>query len=130
LLGCSSGADTLNHRIRFITHQGKQILLVDLSSCSAVEVEKIVRAIPELVTTRPRGSLLVLSDFTGASFDEDAIRTMKETAVFDKPYVKKSAWVGTEGLPTSFSKDMTKFSGRQFRSFQDRDEALSWLVKD
>jgi hypothetical protein len=45
------------------------------------------------VTTQPRGSVLILSDFTGASFDEEAIRAMKESAVFDKPYIKKSAWV-------------------------------------
>jgi hypothetical protein len=31
----------MSDRIRFITHQGKQILLVDLSHCSAAEVEKV-----------------------------------------------------------------------------------------
>jgi hypothetical protein len=39
------------HRIQFITHQAKQILLVDLSNCSAGEVEKIARTVPEVVTT-------------------------------------------------------------------------------
>ena len=81
-------------RIRFITHQGKQILVVDLSNCSTAEVERIIRAVPEVVTTRPRASVLILSDFTGASFDEEAIWAMRESAVFDKPYVERSAWVG------------------------------------
>jgi hypothetical protein len=63
---------TVAHRIQFITHQAKQILLVDLSNCSAGEVEKIARTVPEVVTTRQRGSVLILSDFTGASFDEEA----------------------------------------------------------
>jgi hypothetical protein len=62
---------TVAHRIQFITHQAKQILLVDLSNCSAGEVEKIARTVPEVVTTRQRGSVLILSDFTGASFDEE-----------------------------------------------------------
>jgi len=53
----------LTDHIRFITHQGKQILLLDLSNCSAAEVGKIFRAVPELVTTRPWGSVLILSDF-------------------------------------------------------------------
>ena len=57
----------MRERIRLINHHGKQVLVVDLSNCSAVEVEKIVRAVPEFVTTRPRGSVLILSDFTGAS---------------------------------------------------------------
>jgi hypothetical protein len=120
----------VNDHIRFITHQGKQILLVDLSNCSAGEVEKIVRALPEVVTTRQRGSVLILSDFTGASFDEEAIRTMKETAVFDKPYIKKSAWVGAENLPELLSENLKSFSRREFPTFKTREEAMTWLVKD
>jgi hypothetical protein len=72
-------------RIHFITHQGNQILLVDLSNCSTAEAERIIRAVPGVVTTRPRASVLILSDFTGASFDAEAIPAMKESAVFDKP---------------------------------------------
>jgi hypothetical protein len=118
------------HRIQFITHQAKQILLVDLSNCSAGEVEKIVRTVPEVVTTRQRGSVLVLSDLTGSSFDEEAVRAMKEAAVFDKPYIKKSAWVGAESLPELFSESVKSFSRREFPAFKTREEALAWLVKD
>jgi isopentenyl diphosphate isomerase/L-lactate dehydrogenase-like FMN-dependent dehydrogenase len=79
--------------VSVITHQGKQILLIDLSYGSATEVEEVLRAFPDVVTARPGASVLILSDFTGASFGQEAIRVMKETAVFDKPYsVKKSAW--------------------------------------
>jgi hypothetical protein len=120
----------MNDRLRFFTHQGKEILLIDLSHCTAVEVEKILRAVPDLVTTRPRSSVLILSDFTGAVFDQEAIRTMKESAVFDKPYVKKSAWVGAHNFPMVFSDDVKKFSQREFTNFQTRQEALAWLVKD
>jgi hypothetical protein len=69
-------------RARFITHHDKQILLIDLSNCSPDNVDTIFRTVPDLVTTRPLGSVLVLSDFTGASFDEEAILVMQETAVF------------------------------------------------
>jgi hypothetical protein len=120
----------LADRVRFITHQGKQILIVDLSNCSAVEVEQIVRALPELVTTRPRGSVLILSDFSGAKLDEEAIRAMKEAAVFDKPYVKKSAWVGAESVPEVFREDLKSFSRREFPVFETREGALDWLTKD
>src|SRR5271156_4516244 len=116
-------------RIRFIAHHGKQMLLVDLSHCSSAEVEKIYRELPEFVVTRPLSSVLILSDFTGASFDEEAMRVMKETAVFDKPYVKKSAWVGAENLE-AFSEKMRDFSRRDFPAFETREEALTWLVKE
>jgi stage II sporulation SpoAA-like protein len=106
------------------------VLLVDLSNCSSGEVEKIIRGLPELVTTRPRGSVLILSDFTGASFDEEAVRAMKEAAVFDKPYVKKSAWVGAENLSKMFSEAVKSFSRREFPAFKTREEALAWLAKE
>jgi|ERR1017187_4253051 hypothetical protein len=119
----------MTDRLRFITHQGKQILLIDLSNCRATEVEKVFRSVPDLVTTCPLGSVLILSDFTGASFDQEAIRVMKETAVFDKPYVKKSAWIGTESFPQVFSDDLRNFSQREFTVFKTREEALAWLVQ-
>ncbi len=120
----------MHERIRLINHHGKQVLVVDLSNCSAREVEQIVRALPEFVTTRPLGSVLILSDLTGASFDQDAIRAMKESAVFDKPYVKKSAWVGAESLPAVFRENLKSFSRREFPTFRTRREALDWLVED
>ncbi|HXO35141.1 MAG TPA: hypothetical protein VN901_22620 [Candidatus Acidoferrales bacterium] len=120
----------MTDRLRFITHQDKKILLIDLSGCPAAEVEKIFRAVPELVTSRPRGSVLILTDFNGASFDQEAMRVMKETAVFDKPYVKKSAWAGAENLPHVFSENLSSFSGREFPAFKTREQALAWLAKD
>ena|ERR1700733_13647696 len=120
----------MTDRLRFITHQGKQILLIDVSHCSPGEVETIFRRVPDLVTARPKGSVLILSDFTGASFDQEAIRIMKETAVFDKPHVKKSAWMGTENFPRVFAEDLNNFSRREFVVFETREEALAWLAKD
>jgi hypothetical protein len=55
----------MTDRIQFIVHEGKQILLVDLSNSSAAEVEKTLRALPDVVTTCPRNSVLALTDFTG-----------------------------------------------------------------
>jgi len=120
----------LHERISLVKHRNKQLLLVDLSGCSSGMVEQVVRAVPDYVTTQPVGSVLLLADFTGASFDEEAVRTIKEVAVFDKPYVKKSAWVGTASLPVGFKDDIKKFSRREFHIFADRQEALDWLAKD
>jgi hypothetical protein len=120
----------MTDRIRFIAHEGKQILLVDLSECSAREVEEILRALPDVVTARPLGSVLAVTDFSGATFDAEGIRVLKETAAFDKPFVKKSAFVGTLNLPHGFTEDVSNFSGRQFPTFHTRNEALAWLAKD
>ena len=120
----------MQDRIRFINHGKKKILLVDFSNCSANEVEEIARAVPDYVTVNPHGSVLVLTDFTEAAFDRDALRAMKETAVFDKPFVKKSALIGTQSLPRGFHEAMTSYSRRDLMIFKTREEALDWLAAD
>jgi hypothetical protein len=120
----------MHQRIRFIDHRAKKILFVDFSNCSANEVEEIARSAPDYITVQPRNSVLVLTDFSGAAFDRDALRAMKETAVFDKPFVKKSALIGTEDLPASFYDELKSFSRRDLLVFKTREEALDWLAVD
>ena len=120
----------MEERIRVIEYQGKQILLVDLSHCSADEVAKIAMVVPSYVTSEPRGSVLLLADFTGAEFDRIAIDRLKEGTVFDKPHVKRSAWVGIESLPKVFFEHIKSFSRRDLPVFKTREEALAWLVQE
>jgi hypothetical protein len=117
-------------RIRFITHQGKQILVVDLAHCPSAEVERTLRAAPDYVTAEPLRSVLLLADFTEATFNEETVRVMKGTATFDKPYIRKTAWIGTQSLPDLFRKEVSDFSKREFPVFRTRTEALEWLTKD
>jgi len=120
----------MEDRIRFIAHQGKQILLVDVSNCSAAEVKKISQIVPQYVTAEPKSSVLLLADFSGAEFDREAVTKVKETAVFDRPHVKKSAWVVTDSLPKIFYEHIKTFSRRELPTFKTREEALDWLVKE
>src|SRR2546422_8313284 len=98
-------------RVRFITHQGKRILLVDLTNCSAKDVMKVMAEVQRIVTAQPRESTLTLGDLTGAQFSRDVITRMKEVAVSDRPYVKRSAIVGAEGLPKVFYEPLRPLSG-------------------
>lgn len=120
----------MEDRIRFIQHKGQKILLVDLSNCPAAEVKRISELVPKFVTTHPKGSLLLLADFTGAEFDRETVTIMKEGAVFDRPYLKKSAWVGLGNLPKIFYEHIKVFSQRELPTFQNREDALEWLVKE
>ena len=120
----------MEERIRFIEHEGKRILFIDLSNCSADEVTTIARVVPSYVTSEPRGSVLLLADFTGAQFDRIAIDRLKEGTVFDRPHVKKSAWIGVESIPHVFFEHIKSFSRRELPSFKTREEALAWLVQE
>src|SRR5712692_9700731 len=89
-------------RVRFITHQGKQILFIDMTNCVSEEAMLIASEVRRVVTAQPRNSVLTLSDLTGGELRRDAITRMKEVAVFDRPYVKRAAIVGAESLPNVF----------------------------
>jgi hypothetical protein len=120
----------VQNRIRFISHKGKKILLVDCSNCSSAELEKFAELVPKRVTAEPRASLLLLADFTGAKFEKKSIESFKPALVFDRPHLKRSAWVVTEGLPKVFHDHLKSFSQRDLPTFKTREEALDWLVED
>ena len=116
-------------RIRFISHQGKRILLADVSHCSAAELERLAALVPEYVTSEPKGSVLLLADFTGTEFDHDSAMRLKESTVFDRPHLKRSAWVGVDSMPRVFYQNIKSFSQRDLPTFKTREEAMDWLVK-
>src|SRR6266849_7050487 len=117
-------------RVRFITHHGKQILLIDETNCGAEEVIELLTEVQRVVTAQPPDSVLTLSDLTGAQFSRAAITRMKEVAVFDRPYVKRAALVGAESLPKVFYAALKAFSRREFPRFKTREEAMDWLVRE
>jgi hypothetical protein len=70
---------------------------------------------------------LLLSDFTGATFDRDALGTMKESAVFDTSFVKKSTLIGIENFPREFE-ELTRYSRRELRIFKTPRESFGRRV--
>ena len=120
----------MDKHIRFITHKDKAILLVDCTNCSSQELETIARVLPTYVTAQPKESVLLLADFTGAHIDKTLATKMKEVLVRDRPYVKRSAWVGTESLPQVFYENFKSFSQRELPIFKTREEAMEWLTSD
>jgi hypothetical protein len=103
---------------------------VEVSHCPAETVAEVMRKVPDVVTTQPLRSVLIFVDFTGAAVNAEVLRALKETAVFDKPYIKKSAWVGAEDIPYEYIQTLTSYSLREFPSFKSREEGLEWLVKE
>jgi len=120
----------VDERIQFTEHRGKPILVVDLSHCGADHILTLLEEFRDKVASQPPDSLLVLADFTDASFDKSVITRMKELLVLDRPYVKHAAWVGTKSLPHVYYENFKSFSKRELPSFDTREEAMDWLVKD
>jgi hypothetical protein len=55
---------------------------------------------------------------------------VNSASVFDRPFVKRAAFVGAQSLPKVFYEALTTFSRREFRKFKTREEAMDWLVRE
>jgi hypothetical protein len=126
----SATGPSLDERLRFIKHKSQVIYLIDFTHCAAKEVRLLLDLIRADVARHEPGSLLTLADFTGAEIDKNVATRMKEVLALDRPYVKRSAWVGTESLPQVFYEHFKNFSQRDFPAFKTREEAMDWLVAE
>jgi hypothetical protein len=117
-------------RLQFIKHKGHPIYLIDFSQCSAKEMLTLLDMIRADIARHERGSLLTLADFTGAEVDKTVATRIKEVLVLDRPFVKRSALIGTESLPQVFYEHFKNFSQRELPTFKTREEAMEWLIKE
>lgn len=90
----------------------------------------MLEEIQHTVARHEKGSLLTLVDLTGAHVDKAVATRMKEVLVRDRPYVKRSAWVGVESVPKVYYENIKTFSQRDFPPFKTREEAMDWLVEE
>jgi hypothetical protein len=122
--------DAPPERLRFVKHKGQSIFLIDFSHCKGKEILLLLDQVRADVARHAAGSVLTLADFSGAQVDKTVATKIKEVLVFDRPYVKKSAWVGIDSLPHVFYENFKNFSQREFPSFETREEAMDWLLKE
>jgi hypothetical protein len=117
-------------RLRFVKHKGHAIYLIDVSHCAAKELLVLLELIRADIARHAPGSVLTLVDVTGAEIDKHVATRIKEVLVLDRPYVKRSAWVGAETLPHVFYEHFKTFSQRELPSFPTREDAMDWLVME
>jgi hypothetical protein len=118
-------------RVRFITHKGKKVLLVDYSNVT--EESQLVEMIEQrefLVDSQPKNSVLMVINVTGAKFSKEVLTRAKEANVYDLPYVRRSALVGVEDRQKAAVEAVAMFSKRHWENFATLAEALDWIVAD
>ena len=120
----------MDDRIHFITHKDKQILLIDFTDATIQQMLLLLEYVQITVARHGRDSIMTLADFKGAQIDRTVATRMKEVLTLDRPFVKKSAWVGTENLPHVFYENLQTFSRSEFPTFNTREEAMDWLVDE
>jgi hypothetical protein len=120
----------MDERISFVSHHGQKVMVIDFTGGEPKELLLLLEEIQRSVARHEHGSLLTLVDLTGAHIDRTVATRMKEVLVLDRPFVKRSAWVGVETLPKAYYDNFRTFSQREFPPFRTRAEAMEWLVRD
>ena len=120
----------MDDRIQFGEHKGKQILLIDFSSATANQMQLLLEQVRITVAQHAHESLLTLADFTDAEVDKAVATRLKEVLTLDRPFVKKTAWFGTEKIPHALLEGFHLFSRRNIATFKTREEAIEWLVAE
>jgi hypothetical protein len=120
----------MDDRLRFVKHHDKTILLIDFSQGTKQEILLLLDEIRTTMAQQARDSVLSLADFSGAHMDKEVATRIKEVLTLDRPYVKRSAWVGTASLPNVFYENFKRFSQRELPKFDTRDQAMDWLAEE
>jgi hypothetical protein len=125
-----TGDVSLDDRLHFVKHKGQSIFVLNFTHCAAKEVLLLLDMVRATVARQAPGSLLILAEFAGAEINKRVATRVKEVLVLDRPYVKRSAWVGAESLPKVLYEHFKSFSQRELPTFKTREEAMDWLVTE
>ncbi len=117
-------------RSRWITHQGSRIFYCDYSGfrddLKALEAEN--EAVVAELTTQPPDSVLELVDVRGSVGSREAVSLLKASASKTKPFIRKTAVVGVEGVVKVLAQAVSRVSGLGLTLFATEAEAKDWLA--
>lgn len=113
---------------RFIEHDGRRILHLDLAHASPGQKAEAMRAAATLIAGQPPGSVLLLLDVTGAGLSEDVEAAVREFAERTAAHVRARALVGASGLKKLLYARLQAARGGQ-AVFDDLEVARAWLAR-
>jgi len=117
-------------RIKVVQHKGKEIITMDFAGLRpGDEFRAGIEEARRLIAARPAKAVRTLFDATGATYNAEMVGVLKEFTKHNEPYVRASAVLGIEGVLSIALVAISRFSGRVFKTFKDRQAALDWLVE-
>jgi hypothetical protein len=116
-------------RVKKIYHKGKEIIYVDYSNVkNEDEMISIIQAHKEMVLKDNKKHLFCadyIGSFTPPQYMKEANKFINET----KHLTIKGAFLGVTGAKGILLSGIIKLFGMNFKSFNDKNEALDYLVE-
>jgi hypothetical protein len=116
-------------RMKWITYQGKEILLDDYSNIYPEQFPPLIKRIIELTFESGKKDILLIVDVTGAYANKEAVSAFVESGKESKPLLQKTAVVGITGVKKILLNVVNKFSGLSAKAVSTMEEAKEWLIK-
>lgn len=112
----------------WIQHRGVTICWIDFAGLQPAEVLRVIEKARGLIGSQPPDSVRTLTDLTGAHYNDEVSRALKEYTAHNRPYVRAAAVVGVQGLMKILYRAVVLFSGRNLVLFDSLDQAKDWLA--
>ena len=117
-------------RVRFIEHQGQRVLFINYSHCDVAMLKAVAEEGHRVIASEEPNSVLTLNVVTGTTFDKESVAVLQAKVADNAPYVRKAAVIGISGLQRLIYEGVQAFSRRRIPLFENRQDALRWLIQD
>jgi len=112
-----------------ITYKGKTIVYLNFSNMKDQrEIMKLEGEISTYIRSQPLNSVYTLTNMEGMFFNNEIKKYFEEVAKGNAPYVKAGAVIGLTGLISIMYNAFVTVTGRNIKSFKNKDEALEYLT--
>lgn len=115
---------------KWMEHDGKKILYMDLGTENPDELKEITSQIEKIIEIESSKSILCLCNVEGIVINPANIEILKNFTKHNEPYMKMTAVLGVDGLKQIIFNSILLFTRRKNLILKSsREEALKWLVK-
>ena len=117
----------MNTRIQKINYKGTDIIKVDYRHCKEAELIALTIEHKELILKENKTSFF-LADYRHTFGTGGYMKAAKDFTESTKHLVKKGAFLGITGPKVFLLKGITFFIDVDFKTFDNEEEALEWLI--
>ncbi len=116
-------------RVQQLTYNGKQVFYMDFSGIkSENEIVALINECKTHIRSKTPKSVYSLTNIRDMHFSGSIKDHFSDFVKGNKDYIKASAVIGVDGLKQIVFNGLMKLTGRDLRSFNDKESALEWLV--
>jgi hypothetical protein len=115
-------------RVKTISHNGKNVIVLDLSKAEENEILKTLKEASSLICQQAPKSVRILTDVTDANYTKPVSDAIKTFSANNSPYVRASAVIGVEGIRYVLLQTVIVLTRREIKTFPTQAAALNYLA--